>query len=169
MNAGIQRSGIQGRFLSVILGGLLCAFASGCTSVVVKPAQTTKFPAYQKSQPMPIYTTIGIANMDRVSSTVGQPLLPRSSLPPHMVIGSIEMNPPALYGLGSICRRAQSEAGKLGADAIICTYIMKGSDSLSQSMGVAVAVYDSDNRLNTIPVHGPLYCKFSAIRFTEKQ
>src|SRR5437773_3354315 len=101
-----SQSANQYHRLPAILIGLLCGLMAitGCTSVVVKPIGSTKFPEYPSDHLMPIYTTIGIGNAARVQAIVGQPLLPHSSMPPHTKIGTIAMNPPALFGLGSICR-----------------------------------------------------------------
>jgi hypothetical protein len=111
---------------------LIVAAFAGCGSLVpitadVQPLGSTRFADDSNDRPVPIYTPSPIDGpspiSEKYSGKVGQPLLPSAEAPPNTSIGLIKIYTETFYEgkfpIKKTFKRAQAEARKLGADAII--------------------------------------------------
>ncbi len=105
---------------------------------------------------MSIYSSLRILNTQKIDEAVGQPLLPWSAKPASTSIARMTIDGTAHFGLGDICKRAQSEAREIGADAVVCIVVEQGTKICNDSSSIG---YE-------LPVRGPLRCTFDAVRFT---
>jgi hypothetical protein len=118
----------------------------------------TRYPAYPIDRPVPIYIAIDIS--DKIRTDAGQPLLPAADLPPNASIGLIKIATNTDHE--ATFKQAQEAARKLGADAIIVTYV--GFDTSIKPCFESASTGVSFSYEKAVP--NRFYWTFNAIRFS---